>query len=115
MMEQTPGIAVPVALVAPVSALVAQHEGVDGVALLQNGRGRTHLRVEYGVAHVLVAGQHPAVLLHNLQPHLSQHTSYFGMRPFTQAELEPAKLKIGDLALLQILMGAMPDTWARYL
>ena len=65
-----PAIAVPVALVAPVDALVSQHKGVYGVAMLNDGCRCPCLRIEDCVAHLFMAAEHLAVFLQNLHPHL---------------------------------------------
>ena len=70
-----PSIAVPVCLVGPVNALVAQHERVDGVVGRQDRPRGAHLRVEHGVRQVLVAFKNAHVALQQTKANLRGRAS----------------------------------------
>ena len=68
------GVASPVGLVLPIHPNIAQHEGVDGVAGIEDGKRRTQLRMKHRIRHCVMAAEHVAVLYEHSQPDLAEHT-----------------------------------------
>lgn len=50
--------------------LILEHEGVDGVSLIQDDAGGPHFCIVDGVCHVVIAGKNAPIILQCLQPHL---------------------------------------------
>ncbi len=65
-----PAIAFPVVLIAPIDALITQHEAVYCVASIQDCQCAAQFRVENGVTEVIVALKHTLIAGEHIVPNL---------------------------------------------